>query len=501
MSTASTTAPDAPSHVPSQGEGVDQQGTSSSRHWKAPFRPAAGEEGATPYLQEKTFPKIEELLSQDGASFDTELVFGSSRDAWYWRGSTRAYDGPVAPDPTIPRTQHQKKAIVKLLFKAIKSVGVATDNVGMIRPFSEQRHDNRRVEVVCWSILEACVDRCYRGSLVMAYEPEKAKAGSSIKSFAERMNAIVEALSKEKTICKHLLDAPFINKFIDDPVGSKQRVESNRRLNKRKGGVMSAGKDAIAKTRGQSADQNNTPEINTIEESPAMSASMGASAPSPDDQTVQAGIFGAPDLHGGSSTLMPDTYVPLGQGALSLPANLPSAEVHHPVEQFASANPHPSSEKQSTMDLFDEFTTGLGAEVDMVTAPYSATSAAPPNRATPATHFQYIPPSSQSMMSMGIRIGNVSFGSVVVLSSVNFYQEGNRFVMPRSGFGSVYPRQSTGSLPTSTQYQWHGQTRSLAARQRNRFSGGTSDIIEEQDEYDDNDELQAQHSRKKRRQS
>ena len=116
----------------------------------------------------------------------------------------------------------------------------------MLRAFQEQKHDNRQVETICWSIVEGCIDRCDRGPLLNAYEPEKAKNNASIKTFAERLDAIVESLSHQKTICKHLLDAPYLNRFLDDPVGSKQRVESNRKLNKKKGGVMNVGKKALA---------------------------------------------------------------------------------------------------------------------------------------------------------------------------------------------------------------------------------------------------------------
>lgn len=214
-------------------------------HWKASLNPTDGEEGFTPYLHQQEFDKAEMVLDQSNTAVDTELIFNTIHDAYSWRSRTRMVDPQSSADPTIPRTLQQKKAAVKLVFKAYKSVALATDNPGMLKAFEEQKHDNRHVETMCWSIVEGCIDRCDRGPLLNAYEPEKAKNNPSIKTFAERLNAIVESLSHQKTICKHLLDAPYLNRFLDDPIGSKQRVESNRKLNKRKGGVMDVGKKAL----------------------------------------------------------------------------------------------------------------------------------------------------------------------------------------------------------------------------------------------------------------
>lgn len=217
----------------------------SGIHWKASLIPVEGQEGATPYLYLQHFDKAEVVVEKNNPDIDTELIFNGIQDAYTWRSRTRMVDPQSSADPTIPRTVHQKKAAVKLIFKAYKSIALATDNPGMLKAFAEQKHDNRHVETICWSIVEGCIDRCDRGPLLNAYEPDKAKNNASIKTFADRLNAIVESLSRQKTICKHLLDAPYLNRFLDDPVGSKQRVESNRKLNKKKGGVMDVGKHAL----------------------------------------------------------------------------------------------------------------------------------------------------------------------------------------------------------------------------------------------------------------
>ena len=217
----------------------------TSGHWKASVNPEEGREGTTPYLHQREFEKAEDVLDETNDEVDTELMFNNFQEAVGWRSRTRSTNPVSAADPTIPRTMQQRKAAVKLVFKAYKSTAIATDNPGMLKAFEEEKHDNRQVETICWSIVEGCIDRCIRGPLLNAYEPEKAKNNPSIKTFAERLDAMVISLSRQKTICKHLLDAPYLNRFIDDPVGSRQRVESNRKLNKKKGGVMDLGKKAL----------------------------------------------------------------------------------------------------------------------------------------------------------------------------------------------------------------------------------------------------------------
>jgi hypothetical protein len=274
-------------------------------HWKASLNPAAAQEGVTPYLHQQEFDKALTVLNDDDDDVDTELIFNSTQDAYNWRSRLRTFNIQAANDPTIPRTLKQKKGAVKLVFKAFKSAALATDNAGMMKAFQEQKHDNRQVETICWSIVEGCIDRCDRGPLLNAYEPEKAKQTLSIRTFAERLDAVVESLSRQKTICKHLLDAPYLNRFLDDPVGSKHRVESNRKLNKRKGGVMDVGKKALGMTgrKGRPPGDKKSNEGSDdegdefgSESQEYRGGSSGISSPfrTPDQQMIQTDIYGTP---------------------------------------------------------------------------------------------------------------------------------------------------------------------------------------------------------------
>jgi hypothetical protein len=229
------------------GESLDlvpptpHSGTSEPRYWKPSLNAPPGREGETPYLTLNDFESAEELLDPYNDQIDSETLFNSFQESVHWRSQQVAGNKP-AYDETIPRSVRAKKACVKLLFKAWKSTGSATDNPGMKKPFEEERHDNARVECLCWMLLEALIRRSEQGPLLAAYDPTKAKGSPTIDSFAVRFNEAIISLREQKTICKHLLDAPYIHTFVDDPVRARNRVASNRDLNKKKGDTMSLGK-------------------------------------------------------------------------------------------------------------------------------------------------------------------------------------------------------------------------------------------------------------------
>ena len=203
---------------------------------------AAGAEGVTPYLGTDVFQTSESIAGSRGHELDTALIFNNFQEALDWRAVQ--FCSRLPSDETIPRSIEEKKAHVKTLFKAFKSVELAEDNAGIVKPFLEQRHDNPRVECLCWSVLEACIRRAEVGPLVATYDSTKAREKPGINTFAKRFDEVVNSMKVSKTICKHLFDSPYINIFIDDPVKAANRVESNRKLNKRKGDTMMAGKQA-----------------------------------------------------------------------------------------------------------------------------------------------------------------------------------------------------------------------------------------------------------------
>ena len=75
-------------------------------------------------------------------------------------------------------------------------------------------------------------------------------------AFTERITRILQCLSTQKTICKHLLDPLYMHQFVDDPVSAYKRVIANKTLNKRKGEVMNAGKQVLGAKKTSAATTN-----------------------------------------------------------------------------------------------------------------------------------------------------------------------------------------------------------------------------------------------------
>ncbi|KAL9109209.1 MAG: hypothetical protein Q9227_006134 [Pyrenula ochraceoflavens] len=234
---------------PAPGFSLNDQQAMSSDTW-APTLPASNTPAAPgehPYLHHANdFPSAVDCLNPVLNNIDYKTAFGSYVEAKLWRENASKTE--LEEDHTIPQTTEQERAMVKVLFKAFKSIDGAVDNHQMVQPFKNMSHDNARVEVVCWQILKACIARAKFGPLVAAYDRSKSRTASSSGTFAERFDNIVQALYSQKTICKHLFDPPFVNTFVDDPVRARSRVESNRALNEKKGKTMAAGKAATGQS-------------------------------------------------------------------------------------------------------------------------------------------------------------------------------------------------------------------------------------------------------------
>jgi hypothetical protein len=295
-------------------------------------------EGATNYLNMKVFPMAQEVLEDRYRDEDTYF-----RDAQMSADYRSQLGAPQPVDQSLPRTDAQKRACVKLMFKAFKSISHATDNEGMIAPFLAQRHNNQRVEAMCWDLLMAIIRRCENGPLLKAYKPEKASRNHKINTFAERLDAVVRALLTQKTICKHLLDAPFINSFVDDPKKSSERVTLNRSLNKQKGEIMAKGK-AVSKTEAppKSPKRKRTKQINSDGDFESLSTADGISPHVP-ELSARVKVETMPR---GKSRSAPPTLTSSSSGSfVNLPMMANNEVTAYPIDYLPSAYspPQPGS--------------------------------------------------------------------------------------------------------------------------------------------------------------
>lgn len=65
-------------------------------------------------------------------------------------------------------------------------------------------------------------------------------------SLDERIDAICEAFKQQKTMCKHLMEAPYLYQVVDDPNLAAIRVINNRKVNRGKKEAIEQGRRALA---------------------------------------------------------------------------------------------------------------------------------------------------------------------------------------------------------------------------------------------------------------
>ncbi|EXJ92335.1 hypothetical protein A1O3_00885 [Capronia epimyces CBS 606.96] len=205
---------------------------------------AADQQGVAGFvdLEAEDLPSSTELMS--GQAIDSATIFGDELTARKYREVLLPTTGQQ--DGTIPRTPAQKRAHVRVLFKAFKSVPQnSEEGAKMKEKFIKEDHNNHLVEVMCWELLEDCIRRAgTTENLVEAWEPGKARGKNEHWTFAERFDHLAQAMATSKSICKHLFDVPFRVKLVDDPLRSSKRVASNRLLNQKKAESLKRGRQA-----------------------------------------------------------------------------------------------------------------------------------------------------------------------------------------------------------------------------------------------------------------
>ncbi|KAF5864893.1 hypothetical protein ETB97_006119 [Aspergillus alliaceus] len=309
---------------------------------------SSGHESETTFTDANAPPIIrdyQKLMDPLNNNVDVNTQYSSLEEAnESQRPSTRLPD-----DSTLPRTQVQKRAIVKQMCNAMASTHRAQDNKPMIKPFKEGRYSERRMEAACWQVLETAIERHTFGPLLSAFDVKP--KNHEIVTFATRIDKIVDCLMLHKTICKHLLDPLYVYHFVDDPVQAEKRVVANRLLNKRKGEVMNAGKQVLGtrkpgtkKRAGKAAKSVTPPTDETPSDTPASSSTgLEGGSLTPDGLTrmMKADpLSSSPMLSIGTST---PTYVTAGLQYPSTPmmGNVGLPHLHNRRMTAPTSHPRP----------------------------------------------------------------------------------------------------------------------------------------------------------------
>lgn len=130
------------------------------------------------------------LLDPVRSGVDTSTYFSSIEEA---NLSVAPHHHVNLEDDTIPRSDEQKKAIVKAISNAIASHDQSGDGITVTRPFRDGKYPPDRIEITAWNVLESCIARHNIGPLLATFGV-KSKGSANLTNFAERMSKILYCL-------------------------------------------------------------------------------------------------------------------------------------------------------------------------------------------------------------------------------------------------------------------------------------------------------------------
>lgn len=73
------------------------------------------------------------------------------------------------------------------------------------------------------------------------------------------MSLVTDIFKRRKNISKRVLEAPFLETFLENPLTHDSRASSNKKVNDRKSAQIAAGKAALAAVEGENEEPIETP--------------------------------------------------------------------------------------------------------------------------------------------------------------------------------------------------------------------------------------------------
>ena len=161
----------------------------------------------TPYQNKSTFPNARDVLAGRVDHTSLTTSFENKQQAQLYLTQLRV-ERQVADD-TLPRTPEQKRQLAAILFQAFKSQAKANDGQRSLAPFSTGLYENKLVEILCWRILDNCIERSSIDSLLKPFGGDLVGTPALEVPFADHYDAIIRALSMWKTTAKQAFEPPY----------------------------------------------------------------------------------------------------------------------------------------------------------------------------------------------------------------------------------------------------------------------------------------------------
>ncbi|KAF7903510.1 uncharacterized protein EAF01_006559 [Botrytis porri] len=174
-----------------------------------------------------------------------------------------AYDeGRLSGAPVDPADQRE---FIKDLFEAFNSVETEGDDAIIDKPtkhgrlsqaatkFKENRYPAYAIEEVCWEIFDKARIVQMDVKLLEAFHESKFEGPMIHTSFGQRWTAICGACTSSKALCKMLLDAPYLDRFVSHPQGELKMKLNNKKINAQRDAQNEIGRQFLSKGVGPEA--------------------------------------------------------------------------------------------------------------------------------------------------------------------------------------------------------------------------------------------------------
>ncbi|KAM0145151.1 hypothetical protein ACHAP3_000273 [Botrytis cinerea] len=171
-------------------------------------------------------------------------------------------EGRLSGAPDDPADQRE---FIKDLFEAFNSVETEGDDAIIDKPtkhgrlsqaatkFKENRYPAYAIEEVCWEIFEKARIVQMDVKLLEAFHESKFEGPMIHTSFGQRWTAICGACTRSKALCKMLLDAPYLERFVSHPQGELKMKLNNKKINAQRDAQNEIGRQFLSKGVGPEA--------------------------------------------------------------------------------------------------------------------------------------------------------------------------------------------------------------------------------------------------------
>ncbi|KAF7925699.1 uncharacterized protein EAE98_006924 [Botrytis deweyae] len=171
-------------------------------------------------------------------------------------------EGRVSGAPADPADQ---RVYIKDLFDAFNSVEIEGDDAIIDKPtkhgrlsqaatkFKENHYPAYAIEEVCWEIFDKARIVQMDVKLLEAFHESKFEGPMIHTSFGQRWTAICGACTRSKALCKMLLDAPYLDRFVSHPQGELKMKLNNKKINAQRDAQNEIGRQFLSKGVGPEA--------------------------------------------------------------------------------------------------------------------------------------------------------------------------------------------------------------------------------------------------------